>query len=386
MIKFSAISNKNKDNYIRYLSALASLSGLFSDNVVQYLNYRVVENLFCKCFNALNISRSDTAFDAKYNNCGIGIKTFICSNHSKFEKIAEFNSVSKELKKYSGQELAEKLCYYRNERIEFFKRTYDINETEYHIVARKANKLLLFETEYDYIDINSLHNFKLSSKSIRFEDKDNSYLYNFSKSTLFRRFGIPKNCFELPINIIQDPFEVIIKLLPLNESISNRKEISLIPGIDYIILPLYSVKNKTKYIPERSGLNQWNALGRQRDPGEIYIPIPSEIRNLFPNFFPEWDKSFDLTVPTGEVLNSKVCQDNSKALMTNPNKALSNWLHRKILKLEEKELATMTKLDQLGFDSVFIQKFNDTTYSIDIMKTGSYDNFINHKAITSNFA
>ncbi len=46
----------------------------------------------------------------------------------------------------------------------------------------------------------------------------------------------------------------------------------------------------------------------------------------------------------------------------------------------------MVKLDILGFDSVFIQKYDDTTYSIDIMKTGTYDNFITQKDITNNFS
>ena len=41
------------------------------------------------------------------------------------------------------------------------------------------------------------------------------------------------------------------------------------------------------------------------------------------------DSEFKLTVPSGEVFTSKVCQDGSKALMTNPNKAIAEWLLRK---------------------------------------------------------
>ena len=61
--------------------------------------------------------------------------------------------------------------------------------------------------------------------------------------------------------------------------------------------------------------------------------------------------------------------------MTNPNKALSDWLLRKILKLEEEELATIEKLDELGFDSVIIYKNNKGQFKIDIMKTDSYTSF-----------
>jgi hypothetical protein len=82
-----------------------------------------------------------------------------------------------------------------------------------------------------------------------------------------------------------------------------------------------------------------------------------------------------LIVPTKEVLSAKVCQENSKALMTDPNKALSDWLLRKILKLKEGELATIEKLNELGLDSVIITKIDEENFKIDIMKTDSYEVF-----------
>ena len=53
--------------------------------------------------------------------------------------------------------------------------------------------------------------------------------------------------------------------------------------------------------------------------------------------------------------------------MTNPNRALSDWLLRKVLQLKEGELATMEKLDKLGFDSVIILKDENENFKIDIM-------------------
>lgn len=82
-----------------------------------------------------------------------------------------------------------------------------------------------------------------------------------------------------------------------------------------------------------------------------------------------------MIVPTKEVLSAKVCQENSKALMTDPNKALSDWLLRKILKLKEGEPATIEKLNELGFDSVIITKIDEENFKIDIMKTDSYEVF-----------
>jgi hypothetical protein len=125
-----------------------------------------------------------------------------------------------------------------------------------------------------------------------------------------------------------------------------------------------------------NGLNQWNANGRKRDFGEIYIPIPAELHHKYPVFFPKRDEYFSLQIPTGEIFSAKVCQENSKALMTNPNKALSDWLLRKVLQLKESELATIEKLDKLGFDSVIITKTDNQNFKIDIMKTNSYNSFI----------
>lgn len=151
----------------------------------------------------------------------------------------------------------------------------------------------------------------------------------------------------------------------------------LIKGKNYVILPLYGIKDKRKFVFEKSGLNQWNASGRKRDFGEVYIPIPIIIHQLYPDFFPTRDTEFNLKVPTGETYKAKVCQDNSKALMTNPNKALSDWLLRKVLDLKEGELATIEKMNELGFDSVVIYKDEDDSFRIDKAKSDSFEDFLN---------
>jgi hypothetical protein len=44
--------------------------------------------------------------------------------------------------------------------------------------------------------------------------------------------------------------------------------------------------------------------------------------------------------------------------------------------LKEGELATIEKLDKLGFDSVIITKVDNDNFKIDIRKTGSFEEFI----------
>jgi hypothetical protein len=374
MKSFAEIDIEKNGNYLKLLSAVSKLSGLFSDSAIPFINYRVAENIFCRSFDAGNLSRSDTAFDANYNSIGVGLKTFVCSGNSSNEKVAEFNSLARTLKDFKGKELALKLGEFRNDRIYLANRVYDIENSLYHIVARKEKELLLYETDYNVIDVANIHSVKDNKASLQFEDGNNLYSFNYSKSTLFRKFLIPQNAFRLPIDIIEDPYFLLLELFEESKDLKSAKD-KLIKGKNYVILPLYGIQKKEKFIFERSGLNQWNANGRRRCFGEIYIPIPAKLHSKFPTFFPKRDEDFSLQIPTGEIFSAKVCQENSKALMTNPNKALSDWLLRKVLHLKEGELATMEKLDKLGFDSVIITKYDNKNFKIDIMKTNTYNEF-----------
>ena len=261
----------------------------------------------------------------------------------------------------------------RNARIQLANDLYGIENAAYHIIARSENKLIFFESDYEKIDISNLQNIKNSPKSLNFSDGKNEYFFNHSKSVLQRKFYLPKNFSSIDIKIIENPFELLLslqKILPSAE-ISSPK----IAGLDFVILPLFSLKGG-KNVPLKSGLNQFNAGGRKRDLNEVYIPVPIEIHRLYPEFFPPRDTCFTLKTPLNENLNAKICQENGKALMSNPNSALAKWLLRGILRLKEGELATLERLENLGFDSVIIEKISQNEFSIDIMPLNSYEKFI----------
>jgi len=366
----------NNSLYFSYLKAVCSLSKLYSQSNIPFLYYRLAENIYCKAFEAENLSRSDIAYDAKLGNIGIGIKTFIDKKNSN-EKIAEFNSLSGQLRNLKEKELAIKLAKFRNERIEFANRTYGINKAIYHCIARNNNSLKIFENSYDLIDLNNIKIGKPKEASFSFTDEKNEYSFNYSKSTLYKKFITPENAIDISIEILDDPLELILQLFKKQITISDK---FVVAEIDFVILPLYSLresKPNLKVVSSKSGLNQWNAGGRKRDVGEIYIPIPSIIHKKYPQFFPDRNIPFNLHVPTGEILNAKLCQENSKALMTNPNKALSDWLLRKVLKLKEYEILTYEKLKIIGIDSVRITKIDTENYKIDFAGIDNYDNFIN---------
>lgn len=142
-----------------------------------------------------------------------------------------------------------------------------------------------------------------------------------------------------------------------------------------IILPLYSIR-PVVHVPEKSGLNQWNAAGRLRHADEVYIPIPKWIHKSFPLFFPGRDIKFILKLPNNtKAMYAKTCQDGQKALMSDPNRALGTWLLRDVLKLMPREILTYSKLRDAKFDSVAILKEHPGIYRIEIRPIGSYDKF-----------
>lgn len=378
---------KNNAEYFNLLELMARLSNLFSDNAIPFLHYRVTENLFCKYYNAENLSRSDTAYDAKTKNFGVGIKTFQLESGTSVEKVAEFNAISSFLKGYKGKELAYQVAKARNERMELGQRLYAIDDGCYHIIGRVKKGLTVFNTDYPLINLNAIHSVNDTGRALQFEDDKDFYSFNYSKSTLFKRFDIPADKVEIPVSVIDDPYELLKKLLitddyegryedlfKLKSAIQKQEEKKsrLDFGKSYVILPLFAMKADVKYVPLKSGLNQWNAGGRERQADEVYIPIPAKINSNFPEFFPEKDTAFTLHLPNGKSISAKPCQQNRKALMSNPNVALGKWILRDILQLKEGELVTIDILNRMGFDSVVVYKDSPSDYRIDVCRTFSY--------------
>lgn len=348
---------------------------LSSDNdKAPYLYYRMAENIFCRSFDARNLARSDLSLDACKKQLGIGLKTFLYKNGKPTEKIAEFNRDRKFLTSTKEYDIAKAISLLRNKRLASTCGACGIEPDNmlYHCIAKMDGKFLVHETKINLIDIEGIkkQSVKMSGNIIKFSDGIEEYSYNISKSTLFQKFIIDP-IDEITVEIFNDPYQILEQYL-LQKMNTNLKQCN--PIIETIFLPLYSEKGSI-HVPERSGLNQWNAKGRPRNKDEVYISIPSAVNNKFPSFFPNKDTSFTLHLPNGLTLCAKVCQDNNKALMTDPNVALGEWILREVLSLEDGELATYEKLEEIGIDSVEINKFEDGTYAINFKGIGAFENF-----------
>lgn len=367
-------TTEQQQDYIRTLKAVGSLSNLFSDSDIPNLYYRAAENVFCRSFDARNLSRSDITFDAIKDGTGIALKTFQHRNGKSVEKIAEFNDAVEDFQGHSDEEIMNIISGLRNDRIQLAINMTDATSMIYHLVTRKTGSFEVHEESLDYIDIKNLELDKkqTTGKSVWFTDGKHEYKFSKSKSTLYKRFITDSPLATFDVDILDDPYNYLLSEELKNMHLSNEKQ------YESVILPLFSA-NSGK-VEEKSGLNQWNAGGRKRHEDEIYIPIPSWIHRQYEGFFPydretERKDSFTLILPNGRELTSKVCQSGGKGFMSNPNRDLGNWLLRHVLRIPPKEIVTNEHLAKVGIDSVIVTKLAEFIFQIDFAEIGTYQEF-----------
>ena len=381
-----------RDNYKKMLSIVGSLTQLFSESDCPYLAYRAHENIFCKYFEAENLARLDCSADAKKNRIGIGLKTWTGQDD---QKVAEFGKLRETFEGLTGLDLVKKIAEYRNERIRVTKNLNGIDEMIYHVIKRVPGTMQVLECAFDYIDIDhiSLITNRGNVNNTYFTDGRHTYHFSTSKNTLYMIFEDLELLDNFNVEIMDDPYTCLMNLMPCAnaEAVSEYTEPQLVvPKANQICLRLYSTKpNGTKYVAEKSGLNQWNGARfvrrtgeyKPRDPNELYIPYPAEDRRNTVGFFPDRDTVFNLRLPDGSEIPAKICQDDGKAIMSNPNNLLGEWLLRKVFELPEGTLVTYDMLLKFGIDSVVFTKHDELDYSVDFAEIGTYDMFYGNDVI-----
>lgn len=350
------------DEYVLKLKTIASFSKLFSESPKPYVHSRFAENVYSECFNATNVSRDDSTADAIYDNVGIGIKTFVNTSN---QKIAEFNGLRPYYASLTGIKLARAISSFRNNRIDVTMRTYGLSRMIYHYTVRDSGVIKIFEEEMNQIDIRNIKMVSETNKKIVFTDGLEQYEFVYSKSTLYKKFNLDNPFFQFNVSIIDNPIDALLAFFDNYDFSYNYSTFS---GSNVLVVPLYTENSKgVRKVWEKSGLNQWNAAGRKRHPNEVYINYPAKIRREHPDFFPHRDVRWDLRLPNGKHLSMKLCQDNEKAIMSDPNRALGEWILRDVLNLREGQLLTYEYLLKAGIDSVVFKKEDEGHYSVDFM-------------------
>ena len=379
----------NRKAYKDMLNLIGELSRVFSESDCPYLPYRAHENIFCKYLEADNLARSDCSADAKKNGIGIGLKTWMGNDD---QKVAEFGKLKKNYSGLTGIDLVKTIAEYRNERIRVTMKLHGIREMIYHVVKRVPYSMQILECAFEPIDIDNitLLDNKGNDNNTYFTDGKHTYHFSVSKNTLYMIFDDLQLLDSFDVTILGDPYTVLVELIPEK----SKPDIMVTLPADRIMplekseplpqlcLPLYSVNKNGKFVAARSGLNQWNAAGRKRDPNEIYIPYQKIDRARNETFFPPRDTHFTLHLPDGSTVTAKVCQEADvnnpaigKAIMSSPNKTLGKWLLRDVFELKEGTVVTYDMLEKFGIDSVVFTKNSDLDYSVDFSEIGTYEEF-----------
>lgn len=402
---------EHKENYKEMLTIVGKLSRLFSTAEEPYLYYRAHENIFAKYFDVDNNARHDDSADAYSieQGVGIGLKTWVGQDN---QKVAEFGRLRPDYEGLDGMDLIQRISEYRNTRIRTTMNSHGLREMIYHIVKRVPNVMQIYESTFDYIDREHivLDENRGNANNIYFTDGNHTYHFNKSKSTLYMIFDDMELMDEFEVEIVDDPYDLLARVLGEEriedehvgvegdlEAFTHRME-----RYRQLCLRLYATdRNGQKYVPERSGLNQWNAGGRARDVNEVYIPYLKEDRERGLDFFPPRDTPFTLILPDNSEISAKVCQrayrklsdaeyENlseeekriedekslvGKSIMSNPNKVLGKWLLRDVLQIEEGTVITYDMLRVYNIDCVIFTKREEGVYSVDFGELGTYERF-----------
>ena len=396
-------SNYDVEKYSELTKAVGALSRLYSESNVPLIHPRFVEKLFCELTGARDLARDDTSFDALLGaTIGVGIKTFRSEGFgkSRVEKVAEFTKTAASgfFRNRTKEELALLVAELRNSRIASDAAEYNIevDKSFYHCLVRLSGGAFVHEEPYSTINIANIvptnatgtpvAKFSQDSAGhVYFADAANSYMFNTSKNVLYKRFEMSRhfNSQVFPIRIDLDIFSKITRVLEGLPVVSSDKIESSEPVLMSVILPLYSTKGGVKRVPEKSGINQWNAGGRLRKFGEAYIPVPISVHQSNPGFFPGRDIKFSLTLPNGKEVSAKICQDDGKALMSDPNTDLCEWLYTVIdgtLRVAESRYTRKAPyayedLVRIGKDSVRITRtsINPPRYELSTCDLGAFE-------------
>lgn len=406
---------KDPKKYEAYLKAVGSLSGLFSDNPRPLINYRTAEKLFNLQSGADDVGRQDSSFDSrifgsKNSSTGIGVKTFTAnsSKDSSTEKIAEFSKPAFVflLSKMKGKKLATKVSEFRNARVtsDALQLGIDLDKSYYHCAVRIPGAVVLHEEPYALVNIEKLYPTDSRGKKVSkwpthlnghlyFGDGQNLYTFHRGKNVLHKRFDLSKNYTSPPIKIqiLSNAFRRVVDAfgeagLPGFADETGAVFTPATPDgdVDRVVLPLYSPGKMV--VQASSGINNWNAGGRARKFGEAYIPIPSDVHKLRPGFFPPRDTKFVMGLPNGEKISAKVCQQGSKALMSDPNTSLCTWLYELIdgskvvaeKRFDKKKPYTYQDLVNIGKDSVSVtrSKSPGVDFDLELVQLGAFEEFL----------
>ena len=445
-------TKEQQDEYKKFLQVYGSLSNLFRQKhgePIPYLDSKFQETIYARVFSSENVDIGNTPHDILSvfgsERIGIGLKTWMNSTPS-YQKVMQLKRYKDDimLHEHNPYEMVYVISSIKNERMksDYNRLGLDENSNIYHYITRDAGALVIQECTYPLIELNKITNINRTDSSITWTDGIKNYKFTFGDSQIWQYFGESRDSTildKIKVEIMDDPFTFLVKAyesLGPSSSEMGRKILSkafIAPGNDTIafspdkdssnivecFLPLYSFRSKN--VEEKSGLNAWNAAPKNplnptpRPLNEVYIPIPREFHNKYPDFFVknifEFEKMqseyngerkfkpeirFTLVLPNGREIPALVTQDQHKGLQSgsldeiDPNtgklfgqSALGQWLLVDVLGLDKRIPVTRDWLAKKGIDSVRLwhKKGDYRRIYIDVAPYNSFENFMNDMAV-----
>lgn len=303
-----------KNEYKRLILAFASLTEMFAQKaaeddckVAPIINSKFQETAFQRAFNAMAEDIGNTSYDVSVQYNGekylVGIKTFGISSGD--QKVAQFKAKHAEWSRIIDEiernariahnkdeidelnndlylELARKISYIRNERIESSLaniRGFHINEDDMHVhsvyhVLMPSNKsdvpqIFVGETSYDRIDIENLKVLGSTSKknpsNFFFTDGKHTYKYTSADSQLYMNFSNKDIiCDEWDVKFADDAYAIFGKIAEMvypsefkDMYTKDEQNIRKEPDETYC----WTIWNKYGEIELYSGFNSFYGIG-----------------------------------------------------------------------------------------------------------------------------
>lgn len=442
-------TKEQQDEYKKFLQVYGSLSNLFRQKhgePIPYLDSKFQETIYARVFSSENVDIGNTPHDIlsvfESKRIGIGLKTWMNSTPS-YQKVMQLKRYKDDIMSHENNlyDMVYVISSIKNDRMksDYNRLGLDENSNIYHYITRDAGVLVIQECTYPLIELDKITNISRTDSSITWTDGVKNYKFTFGDSQIWQYFGDSRDSTildKITVEIMEDPFTFLVKAyesLGPSSSEMGRKILSkafMSSGNDTIafpldkdagdnivecFLPLYSFRSKE--VEQKSGLNAWNAAPKNplnptpRPLNEVYIPIPREFHNKYPDFFVknifEFEKMqseykgekkfkpeirFTLVLPNGREIPALVTQDHHKGLQSgsldeiDPNtgklfgqSALGQWLLVDVLGLEERIPVTREWLAKKGIDSVRLwhKKGNYRRIYIDVAPYNSFENFMN---------
>ena len=396
MTFFDKQKPERRKSYIDGILSVLPLSYLFATKETNFLDPKILEYIFCDSFNTYRISQGNEPFDAVTNNQGVALKTFVSNggqSYKEYEKISQFKG-----KKYglnfstlsTPEKLTKQIAVRYNSRIRNAMDKYDIRSAVYHVIIRNKLAFDIMEFPLELMDFNKLviDNNKTEKSadgrnwhSITFSSGPNKFRFTTSDSQLYYQFSFPSSLWyttrprlRAPLRFIKDSF---LKIDSAHDKICYS-------SLPFFIVPLYNTdRNGRKSVELGSGLNAWNCKPRpkqtRRRNYEVYIPLNEPCKSHAHLFFPKPKVSFDLVLPGGNSLSSKITSQGGKSIYSNPNKYLGLWLLDRFRAAPKYnyDVITFQHMTKAKTDSLIFFKVGSRRYEVFFAPLGYFELFRN---------